>query len=93
MIESVVTFAATTLTGLAIGLVGKIFIDMNAQREATKSLLRSEMVKSYYKYKEQKAMPYYAKEAWYSNFEEYRKLKGNSFVEDMKHEIDEWDIY
>ena len=92
MIENAAMYLLTTALGALIGLVGKIIVDSKTQREATKSLLRSEMVKAYYKYKDAGKMPHYAKEAWYLNYEEYKAWKGNSFIEDLKDEIDEWDI-
>lgn len=92
MVENIVVGVAVSLICSLFALIGKVIIDARAQREATKSLLRTEMVKAYYKYKETKRMPYYVKKAWYEDYEAYRKLKGNSFIMDLKKEIDEWEI-
>lgn len=92
MVQSVVVFLVTSLIGTLFGLIGKVIVDAKAQREATKSLLRTEMVKAYYKYRHKKKMPYYVKAAWCEDYGSYRKLKGNSFIMDLKKEIDEWEI-
>lgn len=92
MLESVIVYFLTTVLGLLIGLVGKLVLDAVNQRHATKSLLRSEMVRVYYKYRESKKIPHYIKEAWYDNYTSYKKLKGNSFIDDLKHDIDEWEV-
>lgn len=92
MLQSILIFVATSLIGSLFALIGKTIIDARAQREATKSLLRTEMVKAYYKYRTAKKMPHHAKTAWYNNYEAYRKLKGNSFIVDLKTEVDEWEI-
>ena len=92
MTESILVFLATTALGALIAFIGKTVKDMRAEREATKSLLRTEMTKTYYKYRDVKRMPYYIKQAWYANYESYEALKGNSFIKDLKEEIDEWDV-
>lgn len=92
MVHDVAVFVVTTLITLLFGLVGKVIVDAKAQRSATKSLLRTEMVKAYYKYREYRKMPYYIKRSWYEDYEAYKKLKGNSFIEDLKLEIDGWEI-
>lgn len=92
MVQSIAAFVITSLIGSLFGLIGKVIIDARAQREATKSLLRTEMVKAYYKYRNNKKMPYYIRSAWYEDYASYKKLKGNSFVDDLKGEIDEWEV-
>ena len=92
MTESILVFLITTALATLFALIGKLFVDMAAQRKGTVSLLRTEMTMLFYSYREQKCMPYYIKEAWYANYEAYTALKANSFIEDMKREIDEWGV-
>lgn len=92
MVQGVTVFIVTTLISSVLGLTGKLIKDARTQREATRSLLRTEMVKAYYKYRKSKKMPYYIREAWYEDYVSYKKLHGNSFVDDLKSEIDEWGI-
>ena len=92
MLQGIIVFIATTLISSTLGVAGKLIKDSITQREATRSLLRTEMVKIYYKYRETKKMPYYIREAWFHNYASYKKLRGNSFVDDLKLEINEWEI-
>lgn len=92
MTNSILVFLITTALAGIFGLIGKLFVDMAAQRKGTLSLLRAEMTRTYYEYKEQKSMPFYIKEAWYAAYEAYTALKGNTFVADLKREIDEWGV-
>ena len=92
MTESIMVFLITTVLATLFALIGKLFVDMAAQRKGTVSLLRAEMTMLYYEYKDQKCMPYYIKEAWYACYEAYTALKANSFIKDMKREIDEWGV-
>ena len=92
MIQGVTIFLATTLLGSIFGLTGKLIKDARTQREATVNLLRTEMVKAYYKYRDRKKMPYYVKEAWYHDYASYKKLHANTFIDDIKVEIDTWEI-
>lgn len=92
MTESILVFLITTALATLFALIGKSFVDMSAQRKGTVSLLRAEMTMLYYAHREQKSMPYYIKEAWYACYEAYTTLKANSFIEDMKREIDEWGV-
>lgn len=92
MTSSILVFVTTSTIAGIFGLIGKLFVDMAAQRKGTLSLLRTEMTKTYYEHREKKCMPYYIKEAWYADFEAYTALKGNSFVEDLKREIDGWEV-
>lgn len=92
MTESILVFLITTALATLFALIGKLFVDMAAQRKGTLSLLRAEMTRTYYAYREGKCMPFYVKEAWYTCFEAYTALKGNSFIEDLKREIDGWEV-
>lgn len=96
MIEKVIsTLIGCIVTGVFGFLVGKVKTIKNenkTQSEAIKSLLRASMVNTYYRYKSNKKIPYYEKESWYLEYESYKKLGGNSFIDDLKKEIDSWEI-
>lgn len=92
MIHEIAMFLITTAIGALFALIAKVFIDLKAQREATLCLLRTEMTKFYYRYRDEKKMPYYIKEAWYLSYEKYTKLNGNTFIQDIKREIDAWEV-
>ena len=92
MVQGVAVFVVTTLLGSLGGLIVKSIKDARTQREATRSLLRTEMVKIYYKYRDEEKVPYYIKEAWLDDYAAYKKLHGNSFIDDLKPEVDDWEI-
>lgn len=92
MQELIVKWAVPFVCGGLIAMIGKIIKDMKTQRIAIQSLLRSEMVKVYYKYRKEQKLPYYTKVAWYEDYEAYTKLGGNSFIRDLKNDIDKWEV-
>ena len=63
-----------------------------ALREGQKSLLRTEIVRIYYRHHDDRKL----REFEYKNMEEcykaYKSLKGNSFVDRIHAEMQEWDI-
>lgn len=92
MVQNILIYVITTLLGSLFIALGKIIVGLRTQREATKGLLRTEMVKAYYKYRTVKKMPYYIKASWYEDYKSYKKLGGNSFIDDLKEEIDVWEV-
>ncbi len=107
MLEKIITtligYIVTGIFGFLVGKVKAIQAENKTQSEAIKnenkiqsiaieSLLRTNMVSTYYRYKKDKKIPYYEKESWYSEFESYTQLGGNSFIKDIKKEIDNWEI-
>ena len=63
-----------------------------ALREGQKSLLRTEIVRIYYRHHDDRKLREYE----YKNMEEcykaYKALKGNSFIDRIHAEMQEWDI-
>lgn len=92
MIEIMIKSAITIVVSGFTGLIVKVIKDLTTQKIAIQSLLRSEMVKVYYRYREDKKLPYYTKVAWYEDYEAYTKLGGNSFIRDLKKDIDNWEV-
>jgi hypothetical protein len=92
LVNSILIFIITSLIGSLGTLICKLFKDMMIQKTAIRSLLRSEMVKTYYEYKDIKKMPFFVREAWYMTYEAYKKSNGNSFIDSLKEEIDNWEV-
>ena len=92
MIEIIIKSAITIFVSGFLGLIVKVIKDKTTKKIAIQSLLRSEMVKVYYRYREDKRLPYYTKVAWYEDYEAYTKLGGNSFIRDLKKDIDNWEV-
>lgn len=92
IVNILISWAIPIAMGGFLTMTGKIIKDLATQKIAIQSLLRSEMVKVYYRYREDKRLPYYTKTAWYEDYEAYTKLGGNSFIKDLKKEIDDWEV-
>lgn len=89
-VTSIISSTAALIFGYLTGKIKSVNNENKIQTEAIKSLLRSDMVRTYYKYKENKNISYYEKESWILLYESYKKLKGNSFIDNIKKEIDSW---
>lgn len=71
------------LAGIAVG----IFQLKQASKEATKCSLRNDILQIYEQCKDTKEITLYQFEAIMMSYELYRKLKGNSFVQNIVEEI------
>lgn len=61
-------------------------------REAQRCMLRSDMLHTYYKHREEDKIRQYEKENFLLEYKAYKRLKGNSFIEDIEKEIRKWDV-
>ncbi len=66
--------------------------DKNAKDDAMRCLLRSEIVKCYYKNQRQKSIHSYEFENISFLYKAYKALGGNSFIDKIWNEIQEWSI-
>ncbi len=89
MIATVVATAISSATSLAVGYMIKTLANYkkrdDAQNTAIRNILKGDLVNQYYVYAELGKVPRYVAEAWYSMYESYVQLGGNSFV---KHDIE-----
>lgn len=91
-ISTIVTFIVSTICGYLLGKVKRNKKDNELFKDSIKCLLRASMVNTYFAYKEIGSMPYYCKQAWYMMYEAYKNLDGNSFIDDIKLEVDKFEI-
>lgn len=84
------------ITGVAavIGVLAKVVHSTRALAKKTdvlmegmRCLLRSEMTKTYYNHQDDKSMRQYEFENFMDNFEAYKVLGGNTFIDKCKDEI------
>ena len=61
-------------------------------REAGKCLLRADMLRTYYRHSDDKIIRQYEKENFLLEYKAYKRLKGNSFIDDVAKTIREWDV-
>ena len=65
---------------------------LKAERDAMKCLLRADMLRTYYKYKDTGKIRQYDKESFSLEYAAYKALKGNSFIDDINAKIKQWEV-
>lgn len=88
----IVTFIVSGILGYCVNIIKTYNSKEKTQGEAIKCLLRANIVNQYYVYKQIGEIPFYVKESLHKEYEAYKGLKGNSFVEDIMKEIDTWKV-
>lgn len=68
------------------------FLGIGEIKDGQKCLLRSEMLGIYYKHRDTCVIRQYEYENFLYLYSAYKALKGNSFVDKIKKEIDTWEI-
>lgn len=84
-----------TLAGEIIALIGAIIagiVSIGKVMNGTKCLLRSEMLRIYYRHKDSQKIRQYEYENFVYLYEAYKKLKGNSFIDKIYTEVKKWKI-
>ena len=61
-------------------------------REGQKSLLRSNMLRTYYRNREAQVIRQYEYENFICEYKAYKALKGNSFVDKVYREVQQWEV-
>jgi hypothetical protein len=60
--------------------------------EGQKCLLRSDMLRTYYKHRDEGEIRQYEYENFLTTYKAYRALGGNSFIEHVYEEVREWSV-
>lgn len=84
-----------TLAGEIAALIGAIIagiVSIGKVMNGTKCLLRSEMLRIYYRHKDSQEIRQYEYENFVYLYEAYKKLKGNSFIDKIYAEVKKWRI-
>lgn len=76
----------------AVAVVVRIFAAIATIREGVKSLLRKQMLETYYKCLPTREIRQYRYETFMLSYQAYKALGGNSFIDRIKEEIDEFSI-
>lgn len=89
-----ISVIATFVGELAVlmGVVVKLNKKVHRISNGTKCQLRSEMLRIYYHYKEDKKIRQYEYENFVSLYEAYKELGGNSFIDKIYDEVKEFEI-
>lgn len=89
---------ASALTGIVAAVVLLVrplrdkFTGAKQLRDGQKCLLRSDMLHTYYKHREEKTIRQYELENFIAEYKAYKALKGNSFVDIINQEVREWEV-
>lgn len=84
-----------TLAGEIVALIGAIIagiVSIGKVMNGTKCLLRSEMLRIYYRHKDSQEIRQYEYENFVYLYEAYKKLRGNSFIDKIYTEVKKWKI-
>lgn len=88
------TTIATLITEISIllGVVLPVIISVRKISNGTKCQLRSEMLRMYYRHRETGEIRQYEYENFVMLYEAYKALKGNSFIDKIYREVQEWEV-
>ena len=81
-----------TCAALVIKPVREWLMGTEAIREGQRCLLRAEIVRLYYRHREEKKLREYEYKLLVQCNEAYKALKGNSFIDHIYAEMQEWEI-
>lgn len=78
--------------GVIVGVIVPVVISINKIKTGMKCQLRSEMLLIYYHNRESKIIRQYEYENFVMLYEAYKALKGNSFIDKIYRELQEWEV-
>ena len=64
-------------------------LGVTASKAGVRCLLRSDMLHTYYKHKDENKIRQYELENFMHLYNAYKEMGGNSFIDKIKHEVDE----
>lgn len=76
----------------AAGVLWKAWSKFDAVIDGIRCQLRTEMLRTYYRHKDDKKIRQYEKENFEHNFNAYKALGGNSFIDDVHAEVKSWEV-
>lgn len=75
-----------------IGAIAPVWISVRKIKNGVKCQLRSEMLRIYYRNLESKTIHQYEYECFVFLYEAYKSLRGNSFIDKIWAEVQEWKV-
>lgn len=86
-IGSICTAAALLIKPIRDKLLG-----FGAVRDGQKCVLRAEMLRTYYRHREENTIRQYEYENFLMLYRAYKRLGGNSFIDDIAEEVRKWEV-
>ena len=89
-----VTTIATLIgeIGVLVGVIFPVIASVRKIKNGMRCQLRSEMLQIYYRNRESRVIHQYEYENFVYLYEAYKALKGNSFIDKIYKEVQEWEI-
>lgn len=84
--------ALITEIGVLLGVIVPVIVTVRKISNGTKCQLRSEMLRIYYHNREKGIIRQFEYENFVLLYEAYKALKGNSFIDKIYKEVQEWEI-
>lgn len=84
--------AILALAVLLIRPLRKWVFGMKQIEDGQKCLLRSDMLRTYYKHRDEGEIRQYEYENFLTTYKAYKALGGNSFIEHIYEEVTEWKV-
>ena len=75
-----------------IGTISPIIVKQRKLSDGIKCQLRTEMLRIYYHNRETKTIRQYENENFVFLYDAYKSLKGNSFIDKIYKEVQEWEV-
>lgn len=84
---------AFTAAAVIIKPIREKVLGIKSQDEGVKCLLRTDMLRTYYRHREEKKIRQFEYENFVLEYRAYKSMGGNSFIDHIRNEIDEkWEI-
>lgn len=86
------------MAGIITGVAAALVVVWKVRRwaanivEGLRSLLRNQMMTTYYKHKDEGALRQYEMENFQKTYEAYKALNGNSFIDQIEDQVKDWDV-
>ena len=108
MLEKIITSAITCIITMIIGYLAgqlkhkkqdydKIKDDIKILKKANLSQIKSSLTNTFYAYDEihstQGFVPTYVKENWIEEYDNYKELGGNHYMETLLEKVENWNVY
>jgi hypothetical protein len=81
----------TAIIGAAVG-VYKMYGEWKKARNGQLCLLRNELLKIYYKYKDKEELPQYEAQNFTMMYDAYKARGGNSFIDEVHKHVIKWEL-
>ena len=92
MEELILLCTRITAAAAALGVLWKLYGKFAAVVEGIRCQLRSEMLRTYYRHKDEERIRQYEMENFEHNFAAYTALGGNSFIGKVHKEVSDWEV-